>query len=92
MERFTSFGFFTLNTFAPLLDAASKPYGESSIIRVSSGNTLNFDIAFQYISGCGLLFKTSSFDMNKSKYLIISNLSKIVIMVFLILFEQQAIL
>ncbi len=75
-----------------LLDAANKPCGESSTINVSSGNTLIVEIAFQYISGCGLLLFTSSFEIIKSKYSIIFNFDKTVNTVFLIEFEQQAIL
>ena len=44
-----------------LLDADKRPYGESSTIKVSSGKNPNRDMDFQYISGWGLEFLTSSF-------------------------------
>ena len=67
-EYVTSLGSLTLNIFELLLLAANNPYGESSIIKVSSGKHSIIEIPFQYISGCGLLFLTSSFESIKSKY------------------------
>ena len=85
-----SLGELTLRICDLLRDAANNPYGESSTIKVCSGKQLIIDIAFQYISGCGFEFFTSSFDMIKSIYSIISSLAKTVNTVFLILFEQTA--
>jgi len=75
-----------------LLAAANNPCGESSTINVSSGNTPILEIAFQYISGCGLLLLTSSLEIIKSKYSIILNFDKTVNTVLRIELEQQAIL
>ena len=87
---FTSFGLLTLSTSALERDAANNPAGESSTINVSSGNTPIIDIAFQYISGCGLPCFTSSFDIIKSNSSIKSNLDNIVNTERLMAFEQQA--
>ena len=54
-------------------------------------NENSFD-DYNQLESFSQLFLTSSFDIIKSKYSIIPNLAKTVITVFLIEFEQQAIL
>ena len=89
-SKVKSFGLSTLRTFALLLLAANKPCGESSTIRVSSGKQPIILIAFQYISGCGLEFFTSSLEMIKSIYSIIPIFANITNTDLLIEFEAHA--
>src|SRR6056300_321401 len=88
----TSEEFFTLITSALERVAANSPCGESSIIRVSSGKQPIIDIAFQYISGCGLAFLTSSLVIITSKYSITPTLAKATKAVLRIQLVQQPII
>src|SRR6056300_1226805 len=79
----------TNKVFALLNLAPSLPIGESSITNVFSGLIPNSIIGFQYISGWGFGFFTSSLDKIMSKSSMIPNLLKTFLTVDSILLLAQ---